>query len=106
MNDIPFGEFICAYAGDVLTDQEANKDGTKYGDEYFVDLDLIEDCTETKEGYEKDVIIISSSSSGDSDESSHSCSDSESSQCYSERELQMDILGEISYYLFETPFSL
>ena len=67
MDDIPIGEFICAYAGDVLTEQEANKDGTKYGDEYLIDLKLIEECKNSKEGYESDVETASLHSSSDSE---------------------------------------
>jgi histone-lysine N-methyltransferase SETDB1 len=70
LDDIPIGEFICVYAGDLLTDKEANKDGTKFGDEYFIDLDLIEECTNTKEGYEIDIENVSLNSFGDSESSS------------------------------------
>jgi len=65
LDDIPKGEFICVYSGHVLTEQEANKDGTKYGDEYLFDLDLIETSENTKEGYESDVESISSHCSDD-----------------------------------------
>jgi len=34
---------------------EANKYGALFGDEYFVDLDLIETTENTKEGYENEV---------------------------------------------------
>ena len=42
LDDISKGQFICVYAGEVLAEQEANKDGIQDGDEYFVGLDLIE----------------------------------------------------------------
>jgi histone-lysine N-methyltransferase SETDB1 len=51
----------------VLTEQEANKDGKQYGDEYLFDLDLIETCGNTKEGYESDAASISSRGSDDSE---------------------------------------
>ncbi len=39
--DIPAGQFICVYAGAILTDEVADKLGLEAGDEYFADLDLI-----------------------------------------------------------------
>lgn len=38
LDDIPKGEFICVYAGQLLTDQEANDDGKQLGDEYLAEL--------------------------------------------------------------------
>ena len=57
LDDIPKGQFICVYAGEVLTEQNANAYGEEYGDEYFADLDLIEvvEDSDRKFGYEKDV---------------------------------------------------
>lgn len=55
LNDIPAGSFVCVYAGDLLTEQMANKAGDDYGDEYFAELDYIEVVESLKEGYESDV---------------------------------------------------
>ena len=57
LDDIPKGEFICVYAGHLLTEQEANEDGKKNGDEYLAELDLIESIEQAKDGYESDVDI-------------------------------------------------
>lgn len=56
LDDIPKGEFICVYAGQLLTEQEANEDGKQFGDEYLAELDLIETIERAKEGYESDVV--------------------------------------------------
>lgn len=58
MDDIAKGEFICVYAGQLLTEQEANEDGKTFGDEYLAELDLIETIERAKEGYESDVTDI------------------------------------------------
>lgn len=50
------GAFICIYAGNVLSDEEANKLGRSQGDEYFADLDLILCAENQKEGYEEEVV--------------------------------------------------
>lgn len=50
LNDVPKGSFICCYAGQLLTDQQANESGR--GDEYYADLDYIEVAQRIKEGYE------------------------------------------------------
>lgn len=55
LNDVPKGSFICIYAGDLLTEQNANEAGDNYGDEYFAELDYIEVVENLKEGYEPDV---------------------------------------------------
>lgn len=55
LNDVPKGSFICIYAGDLLTEQNANEAGDNYGDEYFAELDYIEVAENLKEGYEPDV---------------------------------------------------
>ena len=55
LDDIPKGEFICVYAGHLLTEQAANEDGKTYGDEYLAELDLIETIEKAKDGYESDV---------------------------------------------------
>lgn len=57
MDDIPKGQFICVYAGQLLTEQEANDDGKQFGDEYLAELDLIESIEQAKDGYESDVDI-------------------------------------------------
>lgn len=53
LNDIPKGSFVCVYAGNMLTEQNANE--AEDGDEYFADLDYIEVAETLKEGYETDV---------------------------------------------------
>lgn len=54
LNDIPKGNFVCIYAGDLLTEQNANEAGDNFGDEYFAELDYIEVVESLKEGYEQD----------------------------------------------------
>lgn len=54
MGDIPRGGFICIYVGNLYTNEEANKQGQDFGDEYFAELDLIEVVESRKEGYESD----------------------------------------------------
>ena len=61
LDDIAKGQFICVYTGEVLTEQEANKDGKKFGDEYFAGLDLLEVVEDLKFGYEKSVENIEDS---------------------------------------------
>lgn len=56
LNDIPAGAFICIYAGQLLTEQSANEDGNRFGDEYMAELDHIEVVEQMKEGYESDVV--------------------------------------------------
>lgn len=56
LNDIPKGSFICVYAADLLTEQNANESGTLYGDEYFADLDYIDVVENLKENFEIDVV--------------------------------------------------
>lgn len=56
LNDVPKGSFICVYAGDLLTEQNANIAGDNYGDEYFAELDYIEVVENLKEGYEPGVM--------------------------------------------------
>ncbi|RUS84016.1 hypothetical protein EGW08_008238, partial [Elysia chlorotica] len=75
LDDIAKGSFICIYAGQLLTDREANEvhlknnldykpkrsieffrhDGKQYGDQYLAELDFIEVVERQKEGYESDV---------------------------------------------------
>jgi len=53
--DIPKGGFICIYVGKLFGVDESNSQGKNHGDEYFADLDLIENVEKQKEGYESDV---------------------------------------------------
>ena len=69
LDDIPKGQFICAYIGEVLTEQVADEIAKKYEDEYFADLDFIEGVENFKMDYESDVenieqLIDVSSNSG------------------------------------------
>lgn len=79
INDVPRGSFICIYTGKLLTGAAANKNGKKFGDEFFAELDYIECAELFKEGYEKyvreeeaweknEVIILSSSDEDDEEE--------------------------------------
>jgi histone-lysine N-methyltransferase SETDB1 len=70
IDDVPKGSFICCYAGQLLTEEDANKEGHRRGDEYIAELDHIEVVEKMKEGYESDVSDCSSSlmSSVSSDE--------------------------------------
>ena len=53
--DMPKGAFICIYVGNLFENEEGNRQGQNYGDEYFADLDLIEIVERNKEGYKSDV---------------------------------------------------
>jgi histone-lysine N-methyltransferase SETDB1 len=53
--DIPHGNFICIYVGNLYTNESANELGKDMGDEYFAELDLIEAVERNKDGYESDV---------------------------------------------------
>lgn len=64
LNDVPMGCFVCVYAGDLLTDKNANIAGSCYGDEYFADLDHIEIVENLKEGYEPEAIDECSTRNG------------------------------------------
>ena len=55
MDDIPKGEFVCIFAGELLTEQQANEDGKKYGDEYLAELDFVQTIQMAKDSYESDV---------------------------------------------------
>uniref|UniRef100_A0A182SHU5 MBD domain-containing protein n=1 Tax=Anopheles maculatus TaxID=74869 RepID=A0A182SHU5_9DIPT len=56
LNDVPKGSFICIYAGHLLTEDTSNKicelSDNKSGDEYFADLDYIENAENHKADYE------------------------------------------------------
>ena len=54
LHDLPKGFFVCLYSGEVMTDEESETLGQTRGDEYFVNLNLIE-IVEQKLGYESDV---------------------------------------------------
>lgn len=82
LDDIPKGEFVCDYAGHLLTSQGANEEGTQFGDEYLAELDHIE-SVERKYGYESDVDIdiddvsdASRASNSTDDDSGHSADES------------------------------
>ena len=47
---LSIGGFICIYVGNLYTNEEANKQGQDFGDEYFAELDLIEVVEGRKEG--------------------------------------------------------
>lgn len=53
------------FAGKILTDDFADKEGLEMGDEYFANLDHIESVENFKEGYESDVPSSSDSSGVD-----------------------------------------
>ncbi|CAB4068677.1 SETDB1 [Lepeophtheirus salmonis] len=54
LHDIPQGGFVCVYVGNLYDNEEANKLGQDFGDEYFAELDMIEAVERRKEGYESD----------------------------------------------------
>ncbi|XP_065646369.1 histone-lysine N-methyltransferase SETDB1 isoform X7 [Hydra vulgaris] len=62
IDDIPKGTFVCTYAGQVLNEQTANKEGIDFGDEYLAELDHIEVVEQAKDGYESDIPELSSQS--------------------------------------------
>ncbi|XP_004716659.1 histone-lysine N-methyltransferase SETDB1 isoform X2 [Echinops telfairi] len=65
LDDIAKGSFVCIYAGKILTDDFADKEGLEMGDEYFANLDHIESVENFKEGYESDAACSSDSSGVD-----------------------------------------
>ncbi|XP_020767876.1 histone-lysine N-methyltransferase SETDB1 isoform X2 [Odocoileus virginianus] len=65
LDDIAKGSFVCIYAGKILTDDFADKEGLEMGDEYFANLDHIESVENFKEGYESDIPCSSDSSGVD-----------------------------------------
>ena len=66
LDDIPQGQFICVYTGEIVTKQQANGDGKKFGEEYFVDLDLIKCVENCKPGFESGVEDFEQFSGGSS----------------------------------------
>ncbi|XP_067328459.1 histone-lysine N-methyltransferase SETDB1 isoform X1 [Anolis sagrei] len=83
LDDIAKGSFVCIYAGKILTDDFADKEGLEMGDEYFANLDHIESVENSKEGYESEA-KCSSDSSGvnlkDDDDNSGSDDQEESNE--------------------------
>ncbi|XP_063804134.1 histone-lysine N-methyltransferase SETDB1-like [Pseudophryne corroboree] len=77
LDDIAKGSFVCIYAGKILTDDFADKEGLEMGDEYFANLDHIESVENYKEGYESDVKSSSDSSGVDLKENREEGSGSE-----------------------------
>ncbi|KAG2463055.1 histone-lysine N-methyltransferase SETDB1-A isoform X2 [Polypterus senegalus] len=65
LDDIAKGSFVCIYAGKILTDDFADKEGLEMGDEYFANLDYIESVENFKEGYESDAKCSSDGSGVD-----------------------------------------
>ncbi|XP_068031016.1 histone-lysine N-methyltransferase SETDB1 isoform X1 [Anomalospiza imberbis] len=65
LDDIAKGSFVCIYAGKILTDDFADKEGLEMGDEYFANLDHIESVENFKEGYESDAKCSSDNSGVD-----------------------------------------
>ncbi|CAF97873.1 unnamed protein product [Tetraodon nigroviridis] len=64
LDDIAKGSFVCIYAGKILTDDFADKEGPEMGDEYFANLDHIESVENFKEGYESEAHCSDSEGSG------------------------------------------
>lgn len=58
LHDIPKGTFLSIYAGNLYTEKDANAlcQGLDHGDEYFAELDLIENAENRKEGYESGIV--------------------------------------------------
>jgi histone-lysine N-methyltransferase SETDB1 len=52
MDDIPKGEFICVYVGELLTEQQANEHGELFGDEYMAELDFVKTIQMAKDCFE------------------------------------------------------
>uniref|UniRef100_A0A672GYK3 Histone-lysine N-methyltransferase SETDB1 n=1 Tax=Salarias fasciatus TaxID=181472 RepID=A0A672GYK3_SALFA len=80
LDDVAKGSFVCIYAGKILTDDFADKEGLEMGDEYFANLDHIESVENFKEGYESEAHCSDSEGSGvDDDKESKSEEESDSS---------------------------
>uniref|UniRef100_A0A8C4E8H3 [histone H3]-lysine(4) N-trimethyltransferase n=1 Tax=Dicentrarchus labrax TaxID=13489 RepID=A0A8C4E8H3_DICLA len=84
LDDVAKGSFVCIYAGKILTDDFADKEGLEMGDEYFANLDHIESVENFKEGYESEAHCSDSEGSGvdvndDDDKDSKSEDESDSS---------------------------
>ncbi|VBB26214.1 unnamed protein product [Acanthocheilonema viteae] len=48
MVDIPAGVFLCTYTGAILTDSQAEREGKAFGDEYFADVNLVDNVEKEK----------------------------------------------------------
>ncbi|XP_053561468.1 histone-lysine N-methyltransferase SETDB1 [Bombina bombina] len=77
LDDIAKGSFVCIYAGKILTDDFADKEGLEMGDEYFANLDHIESVENFKDGYESEAKCSSDSSGVDLKEDEEENSGSE-----------------------------
>uniref|UniRef100_A0AAQ4P0A9 [histone H3]-lysine(4) N-trimethyltransferase n=1 Tax=Gasterosteus aculeatus aculeatus TaxID=481459 RepID=A0AAQ4P0A9_GASAC len=64
LDDVAKGSFVCIYAGKILTDDFADREGLEMGDEYFANLDHIESVENFKEGYESEAHCSDSEGSG------------------------------------------
>jgi len=58
LHDIPQGTFVSKYVGNLYNSVLGNEEGMMHGDNYFCELDLIENVEQNKEGYESDVTDI------------------------------------------------
>ena len=63
MGDIPRGQFICGYVGELLTEQQAEENGELFGDSYIADLNFFKVVQEIKDGYGSDAAQMDTSSS-------------------------------------------
>ncbi|KAM3873062.1 histone-lysine N-methyltransferase SETDB1-B-like [Diretmus argenteus] len=64
LDDVAKGSFVCIYAGKILTDDFADKEGLEMGDEYFANLDHIESVEKIKKGYESEAHCSDSEGNG------------------------------------------
>lgn len=109
LDDIPNGQFICVYVGELLTDQDANDDGTQFGDEYLADLNFIELIENQKDGYESECFQSdqqsSESQSSTSDDDWDESSDASGSKNYpsAKRGGKRGRLSKMSKLLSRTP---
>ena len=62
--DLPGGAFVCTYVGNLYTGEESNTVGKNFGDEYFAELDLVENVEGHKDGWESDVVEPDEESDG------------------------------------------
>ncbi|CAB1334526.1 unnamed protein product [Coregonus sp. 'balchen'] len=82
LDDVAKGSFVCIYAGKILTDDFADKEGLEMGDEYFANLDHIESVENFKEGYESEAHCSDSDGSGDGDSDEESNNDKSSDDTF------------------------
>uniref|UniRef100_H3CRK5 [histone H3]-lysine(4) N-trimethyltransferase n=1 Tax=Tetraodon nigroviridis TaxID=99883 RepID=H3CRK5_TETNG len=95
LDDIAKGSFVCIYAGKILTDDFADKEGPEMGDEYFANLDHIESVENFKEGYESEAHCSDSEGSGVDDTNDEDDKDSKSEE---ESDSSDDTFVKDSYY--------